>query len=77
MSTIIQAYDIGCEPSPSVPAETIMQEGWANYVLFFAASKSSYATYEVVPEWLIRDNIEGIAGGVLAIDGGNLIEMLP
>lgn len=40
MSTIIQAYDIGCEPSPSVSGETVVQNGWATYVLFFAVAKS-------------------------------------
>jgi hypothetical protein len=40
MSAIIQAYDIGCEPSPSVPAERVIQDGWATYVLFYAVSKS-------------------------------------
>jgi hypothetical protein len=36
----ISAYDIGCEPSPSVPAETLLQDGWATFLLFFAVSKS-------------------------------------
>jgi len=35
-----QSYDIGCEPSPSVPAELVIQDGWSTYVLFFAVSKS-------------------------------------
>jgi hypothetical protein len=33
-------YDIGCEPSPSVPAETLLQDGWKTYLLFFAVSKA-------------------------------------
>ena len=40
MPTTLHTYDIGCEPSPSVPAETLIQDGWATYLLFFAASKS-------------------------------------
>lgn len=36
----IQPYDIGCEPSPSVPAETVIQDGWKTYLLFFAVSKA-------------------------------------
>jgi hypothetical protein len=35
----IQPYDIGCKPSPSVPAETVIQDGWKTYLLFFAVSK--------------------------------------
>jgi hypothetical protein len=37
--TSIQPYDIGCEPSPSVPAETVIADGWCTYLLFFAVSK--------------------------------------
>ncbi|MCB9215214.1 MAG: hypothetical protein H6616_04970 [Ignavibacteria bacterium] len=33
-------YDIGCEPSPSVPAEVVVQDGWSTFVLFFAVSKT-------------------------------------
>lgn len=40
MPLALRTYDIGCEPSPSVPAETVIQDGWATYVLFFAVSKS-------------------------------------
>jgi hypothetical protein len=40
MSLTLRTYDIGCEPSPSIPAETVIQDGWATYLLFFAVSKS-------------------------------------
>jgi hypothetical protein len=40
MSTRVQPFDIGCEPSPSVPAETLLADGWKTYLLFFAVSKS-------------------------------------
>jgi hypothetical protein len=40
MTIILRPYDIGCEPSSSVPAETVIQDGWSTYVLFFAVSKS-------------------------------------
>src|SRR5215467_10737005 len=40
MSTILRPYDIGCEPSPSGPAETVIQDGWSTFVLFYAVSKS-------------------------------------
>jgi len=40
MPLALRTYDIGCEPSPSVPAETVIQDGWATYLLFFAVSKS-------------------------------------
>jgi hypothetical protein len=33
-------FDIGCEPSPSVPAELVIQDGWKSYLLFFAVSKA-------------------------------------
>ncbi|NOQ34870.1 MAG: hypothetical protein GQ569_03140 [Methylococcaceae bacterium] len=36
--SIIQPFDIGCEPS-SVPAETLIQNGWQTYLLFHAVSK--------------------------------------
>lgn len=39
MTARIRPFDIGCEPSPSVPAETVIQDGWATYLLFFAVSK--------------------------------------
>jgi hypothetical protein len=35
----VVAFDIGCEPSPSVPAELVIQDGWKTYLLFFAVSK--------------------------------------
>jgi hypothetical protein len=35
----VRPYDIGCEPSPSVPAETLLQDGWCTYLLFAAVSK--------------------------------------
>lgn len=41
MPLALQTYDIGCEPSPSVPGETVIQDGWATYLLFFAVSKSA------------------------------------
>ena len=27
-------YDLGCEPSPSVPCETLLQDGWDTFLLF-------------------------------------------
>lgn len=36
----ISNYDIGCEPSPSVPSETLLQDGWGTFLLFFAVSKT-------------------------------------
>ena len=36
----VKPFDIGCEPSPSVPAETLIQDGWRTFLLFFAVSKS-------------------------------------
>jgi len=44
LSTRIQPFDIGCQPSPSVPAETLLQDGWATYLLFFAVSSEVDAT---------------------------------
>ena len=35
----VQPYDIGCEPSSSGPAETVIADGWCTYLLFFAVSK--------------------------------------
>jgi len=40
MAAQVQPHDIGCEPSPSVPAETVIQDGWKTYLLFFAVSKA-------------------------------------
>lgn len=39
MSPRVHPFDIGCEPSPSVPAETLLADGWKTYLLFFAVSK--------------------------------------
>ena len=39
MTAQVQPYDIGCEPAPSVPAETVIQDVWKTYLLFFAVSK--------------------------------------
>ncbi len=36
----ILPYDIGCEPSPSVPAETLVADGWKTFLIFFAVSKT-------------------------------------
>lgn len=36
----LQAVDIGCEPSPSAPAETLLADGENTYLLFFAVSKN-------------------------------------
>ena len=44
MPLSLRTYDIGCEPSPSVPAEMVIQDGWATYLLFFAVSKSADET---------------------------------
>jgi hypothetical protein len=34
----IVAFDLGCEPA-SVPDETVLQNGWVTFLLFFAVSK--------------------------------------
>ena len=39
MTAQVRHFDIGCEPSPSVPAEIVVQDGWSTYLLFFAVSK--------------------------------------
>jgi hypothetical protein len=39
MVTSVRPFDIECEPSPSAPAETLLQNGWKTYLLFFAVSK--------------------------------------
>jgi hypothetical protein len=39
MAIQLNSFDIGCEPSPSVPAETLLQDGREAYLLFFAVSK--------------------------------------
>jgi hypothetical protein len=33
-------YNIGCQPSPSVSAETLIQDSYRTYLLFFAVSNS-------------------------------------
>lgn len=43
MKMPVLEYNIGCEPSPSVPAETVLQDGWKTYLLFYAVSKSKDA----------------------------------
>jgi hypothetical protein len=40
MTPRIHPFDIGCEPSPSVPAETLLADGWKTYLLFLAVSKT-------------------------------------
>ena len=35
----VHKYDIGCEPSPSIPSEILIQDGWHTFLLFFAVSK--------------------------------------
>ena len=40
MTPTVRPYDIGCEPSPSVPAETLLQDGWKTYLLFLAVSQN-------------------------------------
>ena len=37
---MIQPYNIECEPSPSVPAETLLQDGWDTFLLFWSVSKT-------------------------------------
>jgi hypothetical protein len=39
MTIIIQPYDVGCEPSPSVSAGILLQCGRYVYLLFFGVSK--------------------------------------
>jgi len=34
-------YDLGCEPSPSVPCETLLQDGWDTFLLFYAFDSES------------------------------------
>ncbi len=33
--TIFKPYDLGCEPSPNVPCETLLQDGWDTFLLFY------------------------------------------
>lgn len=40
MKLSFKPYNIGCEPSPSVPAETLIQDGLLTYLLFYAVSKT-------------------------------------
>ena len=35
------AYDLGCEPDPSTPAETLVQNGWDTFLFFFAVRRAS------------------------------------
>ena len=35
------AYDLGCEPDPSTPAQTLLQNGWDTFLLFVAVRKAS------------------------------------
>jgi len=39
MEIYIEPYDIGCEPSPSISAGTLLQSIGNVYLLFFAVSK--------------------------------------
>lgn len=43
MTRKIVPYSIGCEPSPSAPAETLLQDGWTTLLLFFAVSEEVQA----------------------------------
>lgn len=36
----IVPYEIGCEPSPSMPSEVLLQNGWKTYLLFWAVQQS-------------------------------------
>src|SRR3982751_1853612 len=40
MTVSLCPHSIGCMPSPSVPAETLMQDGWSTFLLFFACSET-------------------------------------
>jgi hypothetical protein len=40
MTPTVRPYDIGCEPSPGAPAETLLQDGWKTYLLFYAVSRN-------------------------------------
>jgi hypothetical protein len=35
---VFRPYDLGCEPSPSVPCETLLQDGWCTFLLFMPFS---------------------------------------
>jgi hypothetical protein len=43
MKVTVREHDIGCWPSPSVPNETLIQDGWRAHLLFFAMSKEEDA----------------------------------
>jgi len=34
-------YDLGCGPSPSVPCETLLQDGWDTFLLFYPFNSES------------------------------------
>lgn len=38
MTQRLVPYDIGCEPSPSIPAEMLLQDGREAFLLFFATT---------------------------------------
>jgi hypothetical protein len=40
MNISVIPHNIGCNPSPSCPAETLLQDGDKTYLLFFAVSNS-------------------------------------
>lgn len=40
MTQRLIAYTIGCRPSPSIPAETLLQDCCSTFLLFFAVSES-------------------------------------
>jgi len=40
MSRSIHDYRIGCQPSPSVPAETVLADGWLTFLAFYAVSET-------------------------------------
>lgn len=39
-SALLRPVDIGCRPSPSIPAETLMQNGSQAWLMFFAVSSA-------------------------------------
>ena len=49
MSIQLRPYDIGCEPSPSIPAETLIQDVDKTFLLFWAVSQ------EVGPAGFLED----------------------
>ncbi|MFM7204753.1 MAG: hypothetical protein ACKO6N_28610, partial [Myxococcota bacterium] len=40
MTQRLVAYSIGCQPSPSVPAETLLQDCCSTFLLFFAVAEN-------------------------------------